>query len=434
MTPVPSNDKPVVVIGAGPHGLATVAHLRDAGVPTVTFGEPLSFWKETMPTGMLLRSATWSSNISSPRRELALSRWSEQHDRTLPRDLSIQWFIEYGSWFQEHVVPDVDRRVISEVATRNGSFVVRVADGEELEASHVVVAAGIGPFANVPEAFRGEFGGRVTHTSATPSLDSLAGKSVLVLGSGQSALESAALLVEANAAKVEVVTRAPRIFWLNHGWIGEQAGGRAPLPPPPKRGAAAGAQSEPSFRARHGLYWHDAPTDLGGPLSSWLGAAPDVLRHLPRGFRASLTYDHVKPAGADWLPERLRSASFTLGRPPKAAQLLDGQVRVELDDGSERVVDHVLLGTGYTVDVRRYPFLSTGILERLSLVDGSPALTRGLESSVAGLHFVGATATETFGPTMRFVVGTAYSGPAVAQHVVGDRRPLFRWAFTPRGR
>jgi pyruvate/2-oxoglutarate dehydrogenase complex dihydrolipoamide dehydrogenase (E3) component len=426
MTRSPSTDNPVVVIGAGPHGLAAVAHLRDAGVPTVAFGEPLSFWKDTMPNGMLLRSATWATNISSPRDELSLSRWSREHARELPRDLPLAWFIEYGTWFQDRVVPDVDRRVVAEVAGRNGGFSVRLDDGEEVEASRVIVAAGIGPFANKPSVFDGSFDGQVTHTSASPPLESFSGKSVIVIGSGQSALESAALLADANAARVEVLARAPRIYWLNHGWIGERAANETPLPPPSASPAAASA---PSWRARKGLYWHDAPTDLGGHLTSWLGAAPDVLRHMPRGPRWSLTYHCVKPAGADWLPDRLRAVKFSLARTVTAADRREGQVRVQLDDGTHRLVDHVLLGTGYTVDVRRYGFLSPELVGGLRLVDGSPALGRGLESSVPGLHFVGATATETFGPTMRFVVGTAYTAPAVAQHVLGRSRPLFRWAF-----
>jgi hypothetical protein len=52
-----------------------------------------------------------------------------------------------------------------------------------------------------------------------------------------------------------------------------------------------------------------------------------------------------------------------------------------------------------------------------------------LESSVAGLHFTGALAAESFGPVMRFVVGTAYTAPALTQGVLGRRRPLLRWAF-----
>jgi hypothetical protein len=107
----------------------------------------------------------------------------------------------------------------------------------------------------------------------------------------------------------------------------------------------------------------------------------------------------------------------------------EGHVHLRLDDGSERSIDHVVLGTGYSIDVRQYPFLDPELLADLRLSEGSPVLHRGLESSVPGLHFLGAPAAESFGPTMRFVVGTAYTAPALTQHVLGQRRPLFRWAF-----
>jgi FAD-dependent urate hydroxylase len=417
----PTPDRPVVVIGAGPHGLAAVAHLRAAGVPTLAFGRTLEFWRRTMPSGMLLRSPRRATSISSPEGERSLSRWGEEQDREIAENLPIAHFIEYGSWFQAHAVPDLDERMVSSVRRENGAFSVTLADGEQVSASRVAVAAGLGPFANIPPVFSNLNGSLVTHASASPPLEGFAGKSVAVIGSGQSALESAALLADANAAEVELIARASRIFWLNHGW--RHNGDSSVLPPP------AGPSSPPSWRARKGLYWHGAPTDVGGPVLSWPGAAPDVIRHLPRGPRAALTYDCIRPAGAAWLPDRMRTVRFTLGRTVSGARREEGRVQLRLDDGSERSFDHVVLGTGYSIDVRGYPFLDRGLLAELDLVDGSPALARGLESSIPGLHFLGATAAESFGPTMRFVVGTAYTAPAFTQHVIGRRRPAFRWAF-----
>jgi FAD-dependent urate hydroxylase len=417
----PTSERPVVVIGAGPHGLAAVSHLRDAGVPTVAFGETLAFWRETMPSGMLLRSPRRASNISSPNGLLSLTRWGEQHGREIAQNLPLAHFLEYGSWFQTQAVPDLDARMVTAVARSNGGFAVTLSDGETLPASRVVVATGLGPFANIPPVFGDLQGSLVTHASASPPLESFAGKSVAVIGSGQSALETAALLADANAAEVELIARAERILWINYGWLGN--GDASILPPPP------GPPSAPSWRARTGLYWHGAPTDVGGPLISWPGAAPDVIRHLPRGPRAWLTYECIRPMGADWLPDRMRTVKFCLGRNVVDASEREGRVHLRLDDGSERSVDHVVLGTGYSIDVTRYPFLDDDLLGGLRLLKGFPVLGRGLESSIAGLHFVGAPAAESFGPTMRFVVGTAYTAPAVTQRVLGRRRPLFRWAF-----
>jgi hypothetical protein len=89
-----------------------------------------------------------------------------------------------------------------------------------------------------------------------------------------------------------------------------------------------------------------------------------------------------------------------------------------------------LAGTGYRVDVRRYPFLDGELASSIAVADGGyPVLGPGLESSVPGLHFMGAAAAHSFGPIMRFVVGTWYSAPAVARRVAGRRQPPISFAF-----
>jgi FAD-dependent urate hydroxylase len=373
-----------------------------------------------MPSGMLLRSPARASSISDPTGELSLDRWNEQAGKSRDDAMPVGDFIEYGMWFRARAVADLDHRLVTTVRRGRHGLEVELSDGETRTASRVVVAAGLGLFAHVPSAFRGLPPSLASHTSASPPFEVFAGRSVAVVGSGQSALESAALLREAGA-QVEVLARAPRILWLNFGWSGTSNG--SVLPPAP------GPPSPPSWRARHGLYWHAAPTEVGGNFSSWIGAAPDLLHHLPRRVRGPLTYHCIRPAGAQWLPKRLRHVELTLGRRVISAEQRDGRALLGLDDGSERVVDHVLLGTGYEIDVRRYPFLAPELVAGLRVRSGSPVLGHGFESSVRGLHFVGAAAAESFGPVMRFVVGTAYTGPALTAHVLGRRRPAFRWAF-----
>jgi hypothetical protein len=422
----PSSSSPVAVIGAGPHGLASVAHLRHAGIPTIAFGRTLGFWRETMPAGMVLRSSPRASNIHEPSGRLRLSHfWREQgRDAADILFVSIEDFLAYGDWFQRTVVPDLDSREVIGIARHAGEFALTLSDGQQLAVSRVVVAAGLGPFADVPSAFADLPPALVSHASAAPSLDRFAGRSVAVVGGGQSALEGAALLHEAGA-EVEVLARRESLFWLTFGWYG---GEDSPVPPPAPA-PSTGPSPRPSWRIRKGLYWHGAPTEVGGRLSGWVGAAPDVCRRLPRPLRTPLTYRCIRPAGAYWLPDRLRSVPIKLGVRVRSARERDGRALLELDDGSERLVDHVLLGTGYRIDVRRYPFLSPELAGELRVRDGSPILRRGLESSARGLHFTGAPAAESFGPAMRFVVGTAYTAPALAQSLLGRRRPLFRWAF-----
>jgi len=137
----------------------------------------------------------------------------------------------------------------------------------------------------------------------------------------------------------------------------------------------------------------------------------------------------IRPAGSGWLRPRVAEVTISCGRFATSAEERDGAVWLQLDDGSERIVEHVLLGTGYAIDVMRYPFLAPELTAQLETAAGYPRLRPGLESSVAGLHFLGAPAAWSFGPVMRFVVGTWYAAPAVTRRVLERRQPLLRFAF-----
>jgi len=112
------------------------------------------------------------------------------------------------------------------------------------------------------------------------------------------------------------------------------------------------------------------------------------------------------------------------GESIERAEARNGRLRMRLAAGSERIVDHLVLGTGYRVDVSRCPLLSAEILENLARVDGYLVLDSGLESSVSGLHFLGAPAAYSLGPLLRFVAGTEFAAPAVARRIrLAARRP-----------
>jgi hypothetical protein len=78
-----------------------------------------------------------------------------------------------------------------------------------------------------------------------------------------------------------------------------------------------------------------------------------------------------------------------------------------------------MLATGYQVDISRYEFLDPGLLKALRVNDGYPELMDGLESSVPGLHFLGAPAARSFGPLCRFVAGTPFTARALTRRVLG---------------
>ena len=48
----------LLIIGAGPYGLAMAAYARHLGINHVVVGKPMDFWKVNMPAGMYLRTGS----------------------------------------------------------------------------------------------------------------------------------------------------------------------------------------------------------------------------------------------------------------------------------------------------------------------------------------------------------------------------------------
>jgi len=240
----------------------------------------------------------------------------------------------------------------------------------------------------------------VSHTSEHSNLTVFKGKRVLVIGSGQSALESAALLQE-NGAIPEVIGRAHKINWLQ-GWA--------------------------SRTLHHGLGHFTnrllyAPTDVGPAGISQLMARPDLLRTLPRSIQDRLRIRSVRPAGARWLFDRLKNVPIRLGCTVSSFNVGGEEIVVRLNDGTTRSVDHILLGTGYRVDVSKYPFLAPDLVKSIESFNGFPVLRDGLETSVPGLHILGAPGIWSFGPLLQFVSGTRYACRTMARVVAKNFSP-----------
>lgn len=399
-----------VVIGTGPHGLAAIAHLRAAGHDVHALGTPMEFWMRNMPAGMLLRSSHRASFIADPDHALTLEAFERIHG--LPRQIPVplERFVDYGRWFQSNVLPEPDTRRVSLVSRMDGRFLLDLEDGTTIEADRVAVAAGIAPFAVRPAVFAHLPSARVSHTSDHADLSPLAGQHVLVIGAGQSALESAAQLREAGAAP-EVIARAPAFRWI---------------PPDRPVPAGPGVANRMRRRVRQVQY---PPHDVGPWPWNWLVASPDLWPLLPRSWQPSVAERVTFARGSAWLPARLQDVPLLPSTHVVEAVERDGCVDVTLSDGTHRLVDHILLGTGFQIDVARYGFLGPDILARLRVRDGYPLLGYGMESSVPGLHFLGAPAAASFGPSMRFVTGSAYGARTLARRVLGRSRRLFDVAW-----
>jgi FAD-dependent urate hydroxylase len=181
----------VAIIGAGPYGLAAAAHLRGRGIETVVFGQPMEFWEQQMPKGMLLRSAWYACDISDPAGTFRLEDFRTSAQERFAAPVPLDSFVRYGHWFQHQIVPDLDRRRVERI-DKNGAFRI-VTNGETLTAKRVVVAAGISRFTNRPPEFSSLPHQLASHSSEHCDLSRFRGERVLVIGGGQSAFEGAAL-------------------------------------------------------------------------------------------------------------------------------------------------------------------------------------------------------------------------------------------------
>ena len=381
-----------IEVGAGQYGLTAACHLVHAGVPTMTFGRPLSFWKECMPKGMHLRSTFGASSIAHPEARCSLDDYQSRIDRKISTPIPGTEFVSYAEWFQQNAVPDVDERAVTLVSRSADGFDVTLDDGEILHAEHVVMATGLAGTEWHPAPFDDLEPEWVTHAVKIRHPDQFANDRVLVVGSGQSAVETAVLLHEAGA-DVQILARRQAIHWLT------------------RSGSLHGA---PDWVQRM-LF---ASTDVGPPGLSQIVARPHLFRRLPERLRVPIAERSIRPAASGWLLPRSSGIATAEGERAVEANVIEGEVRLLTDRGREIIVDHVILGTGYRPQVSTQLLLDEQLRSAIAVdSDGLPVLRNGLMSSVPGLHFVGAMAAGTYGPLMRFVSGTHFAGKTIAASI-----------------
>ncbi len=394
-----------VVIGAGPYGLSIGAHLKARQVAVRVFGDPMASWREHMPAGMLLKSAPVASSLSTPLPGFTFSDYCRSigHRMLTQTDaIPVELFVRYGSWFQERLVPDIERDMVTRVTQTARGFELTLSSGKALHAMVVVVASGHVPFAYVPAEFsRAVPAGpsamaAVSHASQHASFAGYAGRRVAVVGSGQSALESAVLLYE-SGAEVQLIARANHLLWAGTPRPSDRAWPRRLVKP---------------------------PSDLGpGWSHRVLTDAPWLVRLLPPHARVALMRKVLGPSGAFWLRDRFEGKfEVRLGRAVRDAEPLpSGGVRLDLkspNGAAERIeVDHVVAGTGYRIDLDGMDFLDPEIRSSLRRVANMPWLSASSETSLPGLYLTGVASAPTFGPYMRFVAGTRFAAPLISRAV-----------------
>jgi len=375
----------LLIVGAGPFGLAMAAYARFLNIDHVILGKPMDFWKSNMPEGLILRSACdWHLDpLEIHTIESYLK--TQNLDPDVVESLSRDFYLAYAKWFQEQkqieVVPVMVRRLDHEMDGR--LFTATLDDGPSIKANNVLLALGFRYFKNIPAELASIVpSGRFSHTCDLVEFARLKGKRCLIVGGRQSAYEWAALLHENGTATVHVCHRhdTPSFEPSDWSWVNPMVDAMVENPSwyrdlPPKEKEAVGQR-----------FWAEGRLKL----EPWLRPRieNDIVKIWPK----------CRVVGCD--------------------ALHTGELEVKLDTGKSFTVDHVVLATGYKVNVTKVPLLAEGnILQKLHISDGYPVLDNRLQSSIPGLFFTSMPATQAFGPFFAFTVSVVAAAKIIGSFI-----------------
>jgi thioredoxin reductase len=378
------------IIGAGPYGLSVAAHLRRSGIPFRIFGRPMDSWLAHMPKGMMLKSDGFASNIYDPGNAFTLGQFCaergiEYADAGVP--VRLETFSAYGLAFRDRMVPELEEKLVTSVNRLQDGFLLRLEDGETVQARSVVLAVGITHFDSVPESLAHLPAEFLSHSARHHEVEPFRGREVVVIGGGSSALDLAGLLHEAGA-HVQLVSRREELKF----------------------------HSQPTGKARS--LWQQIrhpQSGLGpGMRSRFFANSPMAFHYLPERFRVEAVRRTLGPSGGWFIRDKvIGKVPLHLGCTPRGAKVQNGRVHlsVRTGDGTEReiVTEHIIAATGYKVDMERLGFLNPEIRSKVEALDRTPILSSSFESSMPGLYFVGVAAANSFGPVMRFAFGAGFA-------------------------
>ena len=385
----------LLIIGAGPFGLAMSAYAWHLGIDHVIVGKPMDFWKANMPEGMYLRSGCdWHLD---PLDIHTIEYFLQTQGLTSAEveSLSLKFYLNYAQWFQEQkrieVLPGFVQ-TLDHIHDAENQFRATMDDSRAVVARSVVIALGFRHFRNMPpELLELLPTDRYSHTCDLVDFNDLKGNRCLIIGGRQSAFEWAALANEAGVRHV------------------------------------------------HMSYRHDSPSFAEADWS-WIKPLVDAMVENPGWFRALSQEEkdtlnnrfwavgrlHVEP----WLEARVLKETVT--RWPKTQvvacdELPSGELVITLDSSDVLTVDHIILATGYKVQIDHVPFLAQGnILNTLATRNGYPILDEHFQTNIPGLFITSMPATQDFGLFFAFTVSVRTSakiiGHAIADELLGGAK------------
>lgn len=344
-------DADVLVVGAGPAGLAVAACLRRRGVDVLVVDRGTDVGE------------SWAKrydrlHLHTPRVQSALPglRVPRRFGRWVAKDDVAAYLREYAA--HHGITPRFGTEVRRLV--QDGDSWTAHTDGPTLQVRQVVIATGYNATPVEPDwPGQDSFPGEVRHASTYSTPAPYRGKDVLVVGAGNTGAEIAADLAESGAARVRVAVRTPPNVVPRS------------LGPVPTTLLAISMDFSPAW--------------LADPVNRFLQRrfVGDLTRYgLPAphsGVVSQMRATGVTPTIDVGLIEQLKAGRVT---PVAALERFDGREAV-LADGTRLTPDAVIAATGYTTGLGP-------VVGHLGVLDtrGRP-LTNGARTPVPGLRFVG---------------------------------------------
>jgi putative flavoprotein involved in K+ transport len=368
------------VIGAGPAGLATAGALRHYGIgATVLERDSIgASWRRHYDR-LHLHTVRWLSHLPGYKLPRRYGNW-------VSRDNVVEYLEDYVA------VHNIDVRAGVEVEglERNGDgWIVRTSEGD-FTAPRVVIATGYNRHQHLPD-WPGvdSYTGHLIHSGDYKNADTYIGKTVLVVGTGNSGAEICVDLVESDAKHVQLSVRTPPTVLLRdtNGMPGQA----------------------------FGVVFRHLPVpvmDRLWPLIQKI-AVGDLSKHglplPPPGAYSKFLRDDVTPILDVGLVPLLKQGKVEI---VAAVDSFDGADAV-LADGSRIQPDAVIAGTGF----RRGLEPLVGDLDLLEPTKGRP-IVHGAEThpNAPGLHFIGYT-----NPISGMFREIAIDARRIAKTIAGER-------------
>jgi NADPH-dependent 2,4-dienoyl-CoA reductase/sulfur reductase-like enzyme len=341
----------VVVVGAGPAGVASALALKDAGIQPVVLeraNQVASSW----------RGRYDRLRLNTPRQHSRLpGRKFPKGTPLFPtRDHVVSYLEQHAAAVEVRLGTQVDR-----IDRDDGGWALRTSAGD-VDARQVIVATGYEKDPLIPDwPGRESFGGSLLHAAEYRNAEPFRGKRVLVVGPGCTGMEVAYDLAEGGAAKVWLAARTPPNIVLRTGPGGLPGDyiGIAFLRFPPKIGDAVAR-----FGRRQDL---GDLTEFGLPIPE-------------EGVFSRLRRLGVAPAIVDReVIDAIKARRIEIVR---GVESLDA-TGVTLADGARVEPDAIVCATGYRRGLE--PLVGhLGVLD-----DRGVPVARGERPAAPGLRFIG---------------------------------------------